>query len=634
MAGIVALFGVGCSQSRVEEGLAALVCGASDRRTYLGYVPGGHVGVVARRRSDYDFHVEQATGLMAAVHGFPLVRGHQWRRLGAEEVARRYADGGVASLREIDGFFVLGIVDSNRQSAFVVNDHCGSIPMFWAAVGREVALAPEGKALLSMLRLVPRVDEAGMIQLVNSAHPFGEHTLFEGVRRIPPARVLRIDLTSGAVTMERYWVPTVAPNRSLATRAGAAAALFEAIQDAQQAVALTGAQDIGVALTGGFDSRIVLATLDRGNGCSYRSFSWGVQENLPESDPAVARDLAAAFDVPHRFLPFSAASVSARAGEWVYASELLSANMGYFAAGRAFLEDLPLPELVLTGDHLIGLSAVPRTVSQAIEIVTNTPVAGITASLLEVVTPEAASHVRQVYTKEVRRIVEQAPSSDPKAVQDHLYLQVHAPGWLFSPGFFKEPAATVFRPLMMGTLLDLVGQMPVSLRSDKTVLVHMLRKHLPAVARFPVASAFSLIDWGYEALHEPTLKAWLERHTSPDEVCGTPLWRLLDHDRFLAVRSRFFSAQVAPTSRAPTYLPRAMEVRRLLACSPLLGGISRALDCVAPKGVFGRPLKGSHVATFRLLARVALVSLFCEAIGGGRFGGASQSGCERDRCPS
>jgi hypothetical protein len=634
VAGIVGLFGEGSCQTGVEQGLTAMVCGVSDRRTYLGGVPCGQLGVVARRRSEYDFHVEKGAGLMVVVHGFPLVRCDPWRRLDAAEVARRYADGGVRSLCGVDGFFVLGIVDATRQRAFVVNDRCGSIPMFWAASDRRVAIAPEGKALLRMLRLVPRVDEVGLIQLVNSAHPFGERTLFGDVSRIPPAQVVEIDLVSGSVTGERYWKPTVTPDRSLATRSGAASALFEAIQAAQQAVALTGAQDVAVALTGGFDSRIVLATLDRGNGCSYRSFSWGVEETLPQSDPAIARDLAAAFGVPHDFLPFSAASVSARAEDWVYASELLSANMGYFAAGRDFLQGLPLPELVLTGDHLIGLSAVPRSVKEAIEIVTSTPVDGIAPSLLEVATPDAASHVRQVYSGEVRKVVEQAPSSNPKAVQDHLYLQVHAPGWLFSPGFFKEPAATVFRPLMMGTLLDLVGQMPASLRSDKTVLVHMLRKHLPAVARFPVASAFSLIDWGHEALHEPTLNAWLERYTSPDAVCSTPLWRLLDHDRFLAVRSRLFSAQVAPASRAPTYLPRAMEVRRLLARSPLLGGVSRALDRVAPKGVFGRPAKGSHVATFRLLARVALVSLFCEAIDSGRFGGTSPSGSGRDGNPS
>lgn len=172
---------------------------------------------------------------------------------------------------------------------------------------------------------------------------------------------------------------------------------------------------------------------------------------------------------------------------------------------------------------------------------------------------------------------------------------------------------------MMGSLLELVGQMPAALRSDKTALLYMLRAHLPEVARFPVASAFSLIDWGYEAVHEPTLKAWLERYTRPEAVSRTPLWLLLDHERFLAVRSRFFSAHVAPTSRAPTYLPRAMEVRRWLARSPLLGGVSRALDRIAPKGVFGRPPKGSHVATFRLLARIALVSVFCEAIAEGRL---------------
>lgn len=620
------MLGARGTRALVEEGLDAVALGVADHATYLGGASGGHLGVVARRPSEFGFHQIPEAGLLVLAYGCPLTPARPWRRAEAREIAARVSERGLAGLPALDGSFVICIVDTARMRADVINDRTGSIPMFFAVNAGCVALAPEGKGLLRMLGLPARIDDTGLIQVVNSAHPFGEHTLLEGVRRLRPGRVLEVDLATGGMTCERWPVRVPVRDRGLANGSKAAQALFETIQEAQTAVPLTGARDVALALTGGLDSRIVLATLKRQEGQTFRSFSWGSQEDLPESDPAIARELARAYGLTHSFLSFSAANVAERAEDWVVASELLSANMGYVAAGRDFLGPLPPPELVLTGDHLIGLSAIPASVERAIEIVTSTPADGISDALLEVSTDEAARHVRDVYSSEVRKVVEESPTDDPKAVQDHLYLQVHAPGWLFSPGFFKEPAVPVFRPMMLGSVLDLVSALPATLRSDKTVLVQMLRRHLPEVARFPVASSFSLIDWGYEAIWEQSLREWLEKNTSPDVVSETPLRHLIDPSRLAAVRSRFFSSQPKRASRAPTYLPKAMEVRRWLARSPWLGGVSRTLDRVAPKGVFGRPPRGSHAATFRLLARVALVSVLHQAIARGRLGPGTDPG--------
>ena len=620
------MLGARATRALVEDGLDAVAQAESDRKSYLGGMRGGHLGVVARRPSEFSFHEIPEAGVAVLAHGCPLTPARPWRRADAREIAIRVSERGLGGLPALDGSYVVCIVDSARMRAHVVNDRTGSIPLFFATNAGGVALAPEGKALLRMLGLPARIDETGLIQVVNAAHPFGEHTLLEGVRRLRPGRVLAVDLEAGEVTCKPWPVRTTVRERGPANGVKAAQELFETIREAQSAVPLTGARDVALALTGGLDSRIVLATLNRQEGQTFRSFSWGSQEDLPESDPAIARDLARAYGLPHSFLSFAAANVAKRADDWVVASELLSANMGYVAAGRDFLRSLPPPELVLTGDHLIGLSAIPESVDRAIEIVTSTPADGISDALLEVATDEAARHVREVYSRAVRRIVEESPADDPKSVQDHLYLQVHAPGWLFSPGFFKEPVVPVFRPLMLGTVLDLVAALPSALRSDKTVLVKMLRSHLPEVARFPVASSFSLIDWGYEAIREESLRDWLEKNTSPDVVSDTPLHRFLDPARLAAVRSRFFSSQPTRASRAPTYLPKAMEVRRWLARRPWLGGVSRTLDRLAPKGVFGRPPRGSHAATFRLLARVALVAVFHRAVANGRLGTVSDPG--------
>ncbi|MBI5446270.1 MAG: hypothetical protein HY900_34280 [Deltaproteobacteria bacterium] len=625
MAGLVGYFGTNSARKTLNRGLRALRTGKTCAEQVLGEDRRGVIGVVARHRWEFDALWDEAEGLLVSIYGSPLISGSPWRKLEAREAAARYRAGGIRAILDADGFFTVSVLDARRQRAFVANDHCGSTPVFWAERCGAVAFAPEAKALFAMLGLAPRISEIGLVQLMNVGYVFGDNSMFEGVKRLEPAQVLEIDLECASVRTSRHWDLSFSPNPEFRNPTKAAAALFETVLRAQEAVPAIGARDVALALTGGFDSRVVLATRSKAEGSSYRSFSWGVDENGPLSDPAVGRQLAEACGVSHQFVGFEAASVPRLAPQWVRDSELLNANMGYFAAGREFLSGLPLPDLVLTGDHVIGLGAIPATRNEAIDSATGVPPCGIASHLEEVVARGMREEVRGRFVNEVQKAVERAPSDDPKALQDYLYYHIYAFGWLFSTGFYKEPAVSAFRPLMLRSIVDLVPQMPAYLRSDKIVLVNMLRRHLPEIARVHVASAFSLIDWGYEAVSEPGLREFLQRHTSEEALARTPLYRYCDLGAYRDARARFFAEPVTRVSRGPSLVRVGMDIRRWLARNRPLREISRALDRIAPKGVVGRPRRRSHADTFLLLSRVALVSLLQDAIDSKAFDVAAEN---------
>jgi hypothetical protein len=622
MAGLVGLFGTLSSRAQLTRGLRALGADGSRTEPGLGVEGVGFFGAEVRHTWEYDAWGAEDEGLYVALCGFPMVKGRGWRRLGAREAASRYREGGIRAVLDADGFFSAVVLDAANRAAFLATDHCGSTPIFWAERDGQFGFAPEAKALFPMLAIEPRMDEAGLVQIMNVGYVFGDNSMFEGVKRLEPAQVLNIDLDNASVRTSRYWDLSFSNDKELSSPRKAASALFDSIVSAQQAVPATGASDVALALTGGLDSRVVLATRCLADGVSYRSFSWGVDETGPLSDPAVGRQLAEACGLTHQFVGFAAASVPDVAQQWLRDSELLNANMGYFAAGRGFLSDLPLPDLVLTGDHVVGLGAIPANVSQAIDSAIGVPAQGIASHLDDVVSMPMREELRGRFVSEVNRIVDRAPSGEPKDLQDYLYYHVYAFGWLFSTGFYKEPAVSAFRPLLFRSVVDLVPHMPPSMRSDKTVFVNMLRRHLPEIARYPVASAFSLIDWGYESVAQPRLRGFLERYSSEDALEHTPLARYIDLDAYREARSRFFSASPVPVSRAPSLVRVGMDIRRALARNPVLRHLSRALDRVAPKGVIGRPRRGSHADVFRLLSRVALVSLLQESIDSNAFSGA------------
>ena len=130
-----------------------------------------------------------------------------------------------------------------------------------------------------------------------------------------------------------------------------------------------------------------------------------------------------------------------------------------------------------------------------------------------------------------------------------------------------------------------------------------------------MASAFSLIDWSYEAIHNSTLRSFLETRTSEEAVMQSPLGSFFDMDRYRRIRTTFFNTAVSPASRSRSFVPIGMEIRRWMAQRPFLGDVAHALNNLAPKGMVGRPKERSHRATFRLLSRVAQATLFHDMLG-------------------
>lgn len=614
----------------MDAGLAAATGKVVTNATYLGGKANAHLGIAARHGWEFSFCSDDDSGVAAAVFGLALERGHRWRRKTAAEIVRDYRGGGAGSLIGLDGSFVLALVDERKRKVFVVNDVSASIPVFWAGNDQGVGFAPEGKSLLAMLEIPAVIDEHGLLQLMNTGHAYGDVTLLAGVRRLEPAQIVEVELDNCSVDRKTYWnLPAVSPTGGVGLD-DAADRLFDAVCDTHDAVSVLEVRDLAVALTGGYDSRVVLALLAGRTDIALRSFTWGALEDIPGSDPAVARQLAAQFGSVHDFRSFNATDLPRMATDWVVDSELLSDNAGYCAGGVGFLADLPLPELVLTGDHIIGLGAIPESIDEAVEAVTTVPSNGVSAVFSGVLNADGREQVREEFLSGIRRLLSDLPDDHPKAVQDHLYHRIHAPGWLFSPGYYKEPAVAAFRPLMLRPVLETVSRMPYRFRSDKIVFVRMLRRHLNRAAARPVASAFSLIDWGFEGVHNPQLRRFLEQRTAVEAVLQTPLGRLIDEDRLSDLRSRFFGAKVAPTSRSTSYVPIGMELRRWMMQSPALRRLARVMNSVAPKGIVGRPQRMSQRAIFRLLIRIALTTLFCEQIESGRFRPSEPAGVRAD----
>lgn len=172
-------------------------------------------------------------------------------------LAHAYAHVGTDACQLLRGTFVVVAFDRESTTATIVRDHLGGRPLVHIRVGDGALFAEHERALVDVLPSTPSPDRLALAQWIERGSTPPGRTLFEGIRRIPPAH--RVELSAGAVALEPYWQP-----RYEGLAGGSREAIAERLREAafaSVARAAEGARRPAVRLSGGLDSACVAAGL-------------------------------------------------------------------------------------------------------------------------------------------------------------------------------------------------------------------------------------------------------------------------------------------------------------------------------------------------------------------------------------
>jgi len=202
------------------------------------------------------------------------------------------SDGGFA---DRFGRFV-ALVHRDRDGVLEVhNDRWGSLPLYYAVTERGVFLSTRAKSLIEAGAVFPELDLDALAEAMAFDVPLRDHTLLSGMRSLEGGMRLVIDLNGRRpVEARRMWNP--------ATALHAERVAFDDVKDELLATFLEGVAQatdgigaVGVTLSGGMDSRCLLAAALH-LGRSVRTYHM--------SDPGgradrYARRMAEMYGVPH-----------------------------------------------------------------------------------------------------------------------------------------------------------------------------------------------------------------------------------------------------------------------------------------------------------------------------------------------
>jgi hypothetical protein len=542
------------------------------------------------------------------VHGALFSDSLRPRRLEAADLLEVAKQGRlVEALADRDGSYTVVALDLDAHRATILTDRFGAQNVYYAQREGCLGFGPEVKAVLTMTGLTPRLAREGVLDFLACGYGLGSQTLFEGVKLLAPGMVLECDLRTGQASTRRYWALSFAREPRFERREEAEEALFEAILHSHRLLLADEPPRHQLLLSGGMDSRGMLGALVRVGKPPHRAVTWGLAQDIPYSDAAIAGQLAQRFQIPFHFLAYDTAAFVENAEEWVFRSELANDNMGWFSEGLGSLRRLHDHGAPATfvGDEFWGPGAASSDEAQARFDASMPP--RFPAAIADVLRPEVSAEASARYEESIAAIMAPCTSSEPIDRRDFLYAHGRAARFLSSLGYFKEHATELRRPFLTRACLAVVTRLPCRFRINKNLYCSTMTRFMPEVMAVPDNIASSLPDWAYDVRRDPRLVHLFQDLLRFEELERGPLADLVDRGALEATRDRFFGAAVEPLERRVGHLAllwRSMYVR------------SRALQrAQAIRHLFPRGAVSDRASDFDALRRIALLGILQRRLG-------------------
>jgi asparagine synthase (glutamine-hydrolysing) len=186
-------------------------------------------------------------------------------RSDTEVMLRLYEKLGINFVKELNGDFALAILDKRLSKVYLVRDHFGVKPLYFAVNKDKFAFGSEIKAVLAA-GIAPRLNTAALSDYFVFKYTPLQETLFAGINRLPPAHYLEYDIGSGNHTINRYW--QVSKKELPAGKKELKHQLFELMKNAVE-IRLMADVPVGTFFSGGIDSSIIAYFLKNRNEITH-----------------------------------------------------------------------------------------------------------------------------------------------------------------------------------------------------------------------------------------------------------------------------------------------------------------------------------------------------------------------------
>ena len=213
-------------------------------------------------------------------------------------LAERYKQIGISALAELNGCFSGVVIDIQASTATLFNDRFGVDRIYYHTSPDALYFSSEAKSLLAVLPSLRAFNTLSLAEFYSVGCVMQNRSLFKDVYLLPPASAWTVQrkgkLNRGCYFDHREWEQQAPLSYTEYTDA-----LIETFKNILPRY-LTEPQKIGISVTGGLDSRMIMAWLQEdGRHLPCYTFAGPIRECM---DVRIGRKLAQATGHPHHVL--------------------------------------------------------------------------------------------------------------------------------------------------------------------------------------------------------------------------------------------------------------------------------------------------------------------------------------------
>lgn len=225
-------------------------------------------------------------------------RGHEFDPLNATVLIHLYEEEGEDFLKRLNGWFNGLLVDTQQGKTILFNDRFGMQRIYYHESQDEFVFASEAKALLSIRPHLRVIDFKGLGEYLTCGCVLQNRSLFSNIFLLPGGAAWKFQ-DSACAKKDHYFNPESWENQFFLERETFYEQFKETFQEVMPSY-LEPDGSVGISLTGGLDTRMLMACVDRAPG-SMPCYTFGGMYR-DSFDVSVSREVAQACRQKHYVL--------------------------------------------------------------------------------------------------------------------------------------------------------------------------------------------------------------------------------------------------------------------------------------------------------------------------------------------
>jgi asparagine synthase (glutamine-hydrolysing) len=226
-----------------------------------------------------------------------------------EVILKAFHRWGTDSISKFNGMFAFAIYNKSTDELILVRDRIGVKPLYYYQFENIFAFASELKPLINLKGFNKEIDQEALQLFLGNGYITAPHSIFKYVKKVLPGSIIKYK--NGKLSLETYWSVSEkfsqAKKRENITEEEALASLDDLITDSVR-LRMISDVPIGCFLSGGYDSSLVAAVMQKQSSTPINTFTIGFDVKAFDEAPH-AKKVAKAIGSNHHelYLPLKRA---------------------------------------------------------------------------------------------------------------------------------------------------------------------------------------------------------------------------------------------------------------------------------------------------------------------------------------